>query len=120
MLFRSVTGTKSKVKWYTSDRSIATVNQKGIVRGIGAGSCRVYAKVNGGTFLCMIHVGNATVQQPNLTIIPTPQPPSEDKFNENDAKNNIQYVSHCRVDKPLTGLTPLRIRTCGFPASGSL
>lgn len=30
------------------------------------------------------------------------------------------YFDYCRVDMPLTRHTPLRIRTCGFPASGSL
>lgn len=71
-----VTGTKGKVKWYTSDRNTATVTQKGVVRGIGIGSCRVYAKVNGGTFLCMVYVKNESVQNPIHTIIPTTPTPN--------------------------------------------
>ena len=31
-----------------------------------------------------------------------------------------EVLSSCRVDMPLTWHTPHRIRTCGFPASGSL
>lgn len=89
-----VTGTKSKVKWYSSDRNIATVNQKGIVKGVGVGSCRVYAKANKATLLCVIYVKNDTVQNPIHTIVPTtPMPPSKDEFNENDARNNIKCIS---------------------------
>lgn len=53
-----LTGTKGKARWYTTDASVATVTQKGVVRGVRAGSCRVYAKVNGGTLLCAVSVKN--------------------------------------------------------------
>lgn len=92
-----VIGTKGKVKWYTSDRNVAAVSSKGVVRGIGAGSCWVYAKVNGGIFLCMVNVENTAPQQPNPTIIPiipntptsTPVPTNKLIYQDDNVK--IQY-----------------------------
>ena len=73
-----LTGTKGRVKWYTTDPNIAMVTQNGVVRGIGVGSCRVYAHVRGRGFPCMVSVRNLPpadptwVPTPNPTITPTP------------------------------------------------
>ena len=39
-----VSGTKQKIKWSSSNRKIATVSPKGVVKGINPGKCTVIAK----------------------------------------------------------------------------
>lgn len=87
-----LSGTKGKVKWASTDPSVATVTKKGVVRGVRAGNCRIYAQVSGGSFLCVVTVGNSGSQYPNPIVTPTPTP--QDQFNANDAKNSISYESH--------------------------
>lgn len=89
-----LTGTKGRVKWYTTDPNIATVTQNGAVRGIGVGSCRVYAHVRGRGFPCVVSVRNLPPADP--TWVPTPNPTITpgDGFNEGDAKDNVTYESH--------------------------
>jgi hypothetical protein len=51
-----VTGTKKKVKWTSSNKSIVTVNQKGKVTAQKAGSAKIKAKVNGVSAVCRVTV----------------------------------------------------------------
>lgn len=51
-----VRGTKKKVKWKTSKKSVATVNAKGKVTGKKAGKAVVTAKVKGKTLKCKVTV----------------------------------------------------------------
>lgn len=85
-------GTKSKVKWYTTDRNIATVTQKGVVRSVRVGECRVYARVNGGRFYCIINVENRNVfpSIPLSTITPTPTETITD-YDEALARKSLSY-----------------------------
>ncbi len=57
-----LSGTKGKITWSTTDKSVATVTQKGVVRGAGAGNCRVRAEANGGMFFCAVAVNEPTVK----------------------------------------------------------
>lgn len=87
-----LTGTTGKVKWYTTDRSIATVTQKGVVRGVRAGNCRVYARVNGRSFLCAVYVKNPVIQQPvPAPTTPTPTTPSINRNVYQDDNVRIYY-----------------------------
>lgn len=88
-----INGTKGKPQWYATDTSVATVTQKGVVRGIRAGYCRVYAKVRGKLFLCQVNVTNAPTHRPNN---PTVTPGN--KFDANQARNSLSYESH-RTDQ---------------------
>lgn len=51
-----ITGTKSKVKWSTSNKKIATVTQKGKVTGKKAGKATITAKVGKKKYKCTVTV----------------------------------------------------------------
>lgn len=96
----NLTGTKGKTEWFTSDNSIAIVNQNGVVTGLRQGNCRIYVHVSGTSLVCMITVTANT--EPNPTINPTipprptvtPTPSPSDEFNETAAKNSLSYEGH--------------------------
>jgi hypothetical protein len=56
-----VTGTKKKVKWSSTKKSIATVSKKGVVKGKKIGSCYIKAKVAGKTLKCKVAVKKPAV-----------------------------------------------------------
>lgn len=58
-----VKGTKSKVKWSSNKKSVATVNSKGKVTAKKKGTATITAKVNGKKYKCKI-----TVEQPKINI----------------------------------------------------
>ena len=49
-------GTKRTVKWYTSNKKIATVSQKGVVKTLRAGTVKITAKVGGKAYVCTVTV----------------------------------------------------------------
>ena len=49
-------GTKRTVKWYTGNKKIATVNQKGVVKTLKAGKVKITAKVGGKSYVCTVTV----------------------------------------------------------------
>lgn len=51
-----VTGTKKKVKWSTSNKSIATVTPQGVVNGKKEGIAKIKAKVGKKTYSCKVTV----------------------------------------------------------------
>ena len=57
-----VTGTKAKVKWNSSNKKIATVSSKGVVKGIKKGSCKVIATVEGEKYTCNVKVAQQTLK----------------------------------------------------------
>lgn len=82
-----ITGTKSKVKWSTNKKSIATVTQKGVVTAKKKGTVTITAKVGKKKYTCKV-----TVKQPvtkpktndkGLIIIPNPH---YKEVGENDPK----------------------------------
>lgn len=57
----SIKGTTKKVQWKSSNSKIATVNSKGIVKGIKKGTTTITAKVSGKSYKCKV-----TVETPSL------------------------------------------------------
>ena len=51
-----VTGTKKTVKWSSSNKNVATVSKKGVVKGIGRGICKIKAKVGKKQYTCKVTV----------------------------------------------------------------
>ena len=49
-------GDKTKIKWSTSDKTVATVNKNGKVTAIHAGKCTISASADGRTEKCMVTV----------------------------------------------------------------
>jgi len=61
-----VKGTKKKVKWSSSNKKIATVNKKGVVKGKRIGNVRITAKVGKKKYSCNVSVKeNAAYFNPN-------------------------------------------------------
>ena len=58
-----VKGTKSKVKWSSSKKSVATVSSKGKVKGKKAGTATITAKVGSKKYKCKV-----TVKKPKLNM----------------------------------------------------
>lgn len=58
-----ITGTKSKVTWSSSNKKVATVTSKGVVKGVKKGRATITAKVNKKTYKCTV-----TVEEPELVI----------------------------------------------------
>lgn len=55
-----VKGTKKKVKWSSSNKGIASVNSKGVVKGKDVGKVTIIAKVAGKKLKCKIVVKEAS------------------------------------------------------------
>ncbi len=62
-----VKGTTKKVKWSSSNKKIATVSKKGVVKGKKAGSCKVFAKVAGVKLKCKVTVKSSAGTPVNPT-----------------------------------------------------
>lgn len=67
-----VTGTNSKVKWFSSDESVATVSSDGKVKGINGGkdnlSCEITALINGKSYTCNVTVKGSYLNVNELTF----------------------------------------------------
>jgi hypothetical protein len=75
--------TKSTLKWYTTDKKIATVNSKGVVKTKKVGTCYVYAKATDGS----------GVQSANFKIIVT-----SFRLNKYIFTNNNCYKESSAID----------------------
>lgn len=53
-------GTKRTVKWYTSDKKIASVSKKGVVKAHKVGKVKIYTKLGGQTYSCTVTVTKAS------------------------------------------------------------
>ena len=54
-----ISGTKSKVTWSSSKKSVAAVNQNGKITAKRAGTITITAKVNGEKYICVVKVSRA-------------------------------------------------------------
>ncbi len=64
-----VSGTTSKVKWYSSNKKIATVTSRGKVTAKKAGTATITAKVNGKKLKCTIKVVNKGLNKNSIKLI---------------------------------------------------
>ena len=49
-------GGNAKASWSSSNKKVATVNSKGVVKGVGTGTCTIICKVSGVTLKCKVTV----------------------------------------------------------------
>lgn len=63
-----LTGTTQKITWTSSNKKIATVTSKGLVKGVKKGTCKVYASVGGVKYSCKVTVGTSTVKVTDLVL----------------------------------------------------
>ncbi len=68
---------KSKVKWTSSKKTVATVSSKGKVKAKKKGSCKITAKVGKKKYVCNVNVKKkTTTTRPSTTSTPTENPPT--------------------------------------------
>lgn len=63
-----VTGTSSKVKWSSGNKSLATVSEKGVVSGLKAGSTTITATVGSKKYSCKITVKKPSISNSTLKL----------------------------------------------------
>ena len=67
-----ITGTKKKVKWSSSNKKVASISSKGIVKGINGGtnqrSCKIYATVGGKKYTCKVTVKGSYLNTSDATF----------------------------------------------------
>ena len=63
-----VSGTKNKVKWSTSNKKIATVNSKGVVKGIKEGNATITAKIDKKSLKCKVEVKSKVVNVEKIVL----------------------------------------------------
>lgn len=63
-----VTGTKKKVTWTTSKKSVATVNSKGKITGKKKGSVTITAKVGKKKYTCKVKVEDPALNTTSVTL----------------------------------------------------
>lgn len=86
-----VRGTKKKVKWKSSKKSVATVNAKGKVTGKKAGKAVVTAKVKGKTLKCKVTVTKKQAAKKNAKTATKKQ--TAKKTNTAGKKNTTTDIS---------------------------
>ena len=68
-----VSGTKQKIKWISSNRRVATVNNKGFVIAKSIGVANIYANIGNIKIICKVNVKSKRIT-PSPTPTPTPSP----------------------------------------------
>lgn len=63
-----VNGTSKTVKWYTSNKNIATVSSKGVVTGKAKGKATITAKVSGKKLKCTVNVETPKISAKSASI----------------------------------------------------
>lgn len=82
---------KAKIKWTTSNKKIATVSKKGVVKAVKVGKATITAKVGKKKATCKV-----TVQ----ASAPTPKP-TEAPVEIKDFSITNDYVAHVTLTKPM-------------------
>lgn len=63
-----ITGKSKKVTWKSANKSIATVDSKGYVKGIKKGSTKIYATVSGKKYTCAVKVESPSISSKSKTL----------------------------------------------------
>lgn len=63
-----ISGTSKKVKWTTSNKSVATVSSKGKVTAKKAGTATITTKVSGKSYKCKVTVKNPSLNKSKATL----------------------------------------------------
>lgn len=61
-------GAKTGVKWSSSNKKVATVNGKGVVKGRKSGTCKVVARFGGKKYACKVIVVNPRLNKKKITV----------------------------------------------------
>ena len=62
------TGTTRSVKWVSNNAKVATVTQKGVVKGIAKGTANIVATINGKKYICKVIVETPSLSETQKTI----------------------------------------------------
>lgn len=63
-----VSGTSQKITWKSSNKKIATVTSKGVVKGVNAGDCKITATVCGKKYTCTVTVKKQVIPVEDFSI----------------------------------------------------
>ena len=66
-----VTGTAKKVRWSSSDKTVAKVNKNGVVRAVKSGSAVITAKVGAKKLTCKVRVKKSAIQTGTNKVVLT-------------------------------------------------
>ena len=61
-------GAKAGVKWSSSNKKVATVNGKGVVKGRKSGTCKVVARFGGKKYACKVTVVNPRLNKKKIIV----------------------------------------------------
>lgn len=64
----ALVGAKTGVKWSSSNKKVATVNGKGVVKGRKSGTCKVVARFGGKKYACKVTVVNPRLNKKKITV----------------------------------------------------
>ena len=94
--------TKKKVKWSSKNKKVATVNSKGVVKGIAVGKTTITAKCDKKKYTCKVTVKLSATDQKNKNL--------EDKLNKVEEKVDATptpVVTPAPTSTPVPTPTPI-------------
>lgn len=86
-----VSGTKQKIKWISSNKRVATVNNKGFVIAKSIGVANIYANIGNIKIICKVNVKSKRIT-PSPTPTPTPIVVDEIYFEENEITMRVDQT----------------------------